>query len=145
MENQSIILIADSNPRVRKYIERELAADGYRIYTVDTCRNLFKWLSCRGLSYLLILDPDLPDMDMAGCIKLLQARHSDLSIILHGYGDDCRLYAGQLPDLTIIEKSGSSVDALKCKVRELTYTKGEMKRRSYDERARPNHGPGSGG
>ena len=43
MKKDITILIADRNPHVRKFLQREMTTAGYRVQLADTAREVLKW------------------------------------------------------------------------------------------------------
>lgn len=111
------ILIADRNPHVRKFLKRELAAEGYPVRVAENSRQVIEWVYRRESDVLLILDPDLPDANETALLRKLKNRIPFLQVIIHafpsGYDPD-EFDAG-----IFVEKGGSSIERLKQVVSEL--------------------------
>ena len=60
MKNEFTLLIADSNPHVRSFLQRELAADGYQVKSTGTAKAIFVVLWADEAPDLLIMDLDMP-------------------------------------------------------------------------------------
>ena len=62
---------------------------------------------------LLILDPDLPDMDKLSVFIKLQDQFPKLPVVVHIFPSDYSHITELLPKAVFVEKSGSSVEGLK--------------------------------
>jgi DNA-binding NtrC family response regulator len=113
MQNESIILVADRNPRIRDFVERELRVEGYRVYTAENVSQLVHWLTPGHLPDLLILDPDLPGGAAQEHIWPQLARHPRLPVVFHCMAADIPMPMPQMACTVLIEKSANSIDLLK--------------------------------
>jgi CheY-like chemotaxis protein len=112
------ILIADRNPHVRKLLERELRAEGYRVQVADNGREVIKWAFEGEPLDLIILDPDLPDADEAHVLEHLLNRIPALPVVVHTYPSEDGSDSKGMDDVIFVEKRGSSVEQLKQLVHE---------------------------
>lgn len=113
MGNSNEILIADRNPRVRKFLKRELSTTGYHIRLVENGKELLKMIYSPKRIDLLVLDPDFPGVDVIDMTRKIADRIPQLPVVLY-----CVRGADELPDvsggyMTHIEKNGNSVEILK--------------------------------
>ena len=74
MNNIITLIIADRNPRVRKYLQREMNASGYQVYLAENSRQVFFWLNQPVPPDLLIVDPDFADEDAAVFFRRLNKK-----------------------------------------------------------------------
>jgi len=107
------ILIADRNPHVRKFLQRELTTAGYRVQLADTAREVIKRAFRREPLDLVILDPDLPDADEGQMLHHLLNRIPALPVVVHTYASEYGDGFKDREDLFFVEKKGSSVEGLK--------------------------------
>jgi DNA-binding NtrC family response regulator len=113
MQKIFTIVIADRNPRVRGFLEREMSREGYRIRLAESAEELLKWAFNRDPIDLIILDPDLPDSVDSHLLTTLGNRLPRVPVIIHTH------YAHILPEaeaattFITVEKGGSSVERLK--------------------------------
>jgi DNA-binding NtrC family response regulator len=111
MQEIFTIVIADRNPRVRGFLQRELGREGYRIRLAESAQDLLKWVFNHEPIDLIILDPDLPDAVDSHLLSTLQNRMPPVPVIIHTH------YANTLPQaeatFITVEKGGSSVERLK--------------------------------
>jgi DNA-binding NtrC family response regulator len=106
------VLIADRNPHVRCFLKRELAAEGFQVIIAESGQEIIKWCFGPQPLDLVVIDPDLPDMDSAFLLKKLSGRIPPLPVVLHTLPgeentDDMR---GMI---VFVEKGGQSIDRLK--------------------------------
>ena len=115
MQKLFTIVIADRNPHVRGFLQREMGREGYRIRLAESAQDLLKWAFNQEPIDLIILDPDLPDAVDSHLLSTLQNRMPPVPIIIHTH------YAHILPQaeagagatFITVEKGGSSVERLK--------------------------------
>jgi DNA-binding NtrC family response regulator len=105
------IVIADRNPHVRSFLQREMSREGYRIRLAESARALLQWAFNHESVDLIILDPDLPDAVDANLLQALKKRVPAVPVVIHTH------YAHTLPEkgepFILVEKGGSSVERLK--------------------------------
>jgi DNA-binding response OmpR family regulator len=63
VKNKPTILIADRNPYVRRFLQRELTNAGYEVLPAENGRQVLFWIDRHASLDLAILDLDLPDTD----------------------------------------------------------------------------------
>jgi DNA-binding NtrC family response regulator len=119
MNDNPIILIADRNPHISNYLERELSFAGYQVYAVKKCRQLFHWINNRNLMDLLVLDPDFLKNGERDELAAMLVKHPELPVIVHGLSIDYDFSAMDLPRTIFVEKSGASVVTLKQIIQDL--------------------------
>ena len=113
MKKNFTLLIADRNPHVRKFLQREMTAAGYRVQLADTAREVLKWAFQREPLDLVILDPDLPDADESQMLHHLLNRVPALPVVVHTYASEYGDAFKNMEELYFVEKGGSSVERLK--------------------------------
>jgi len=107
------ILIADRNSHVRDLLKREMQAIGLGVSLAENgAQVLAQAYSIKRID-LLIIDPDLPDVDSAGLLDKLQDRIPRLPMIVHAFRSDYESWSNIAPDVKFVEKRGSSIDRLK--------------------------------
>ena len=119
LKEELTILVADRNPNVRTFLKRELTAAGYRIRLAENGREVVKWVYHQAPLDLLILDPDLPDLEASAVLKKLKNRIPLLPIIVHTFLSDYENYANITIRSAFVEKKGNSVEHLKQAVSEI--------------------------
>ena len=113
MAEKFTILIADRNPNVREFLKREMIADGYLVRVAENGRELLKWSYDPAPLDLLILDPDLPDIDESVLFERLAARIPALPVVIHAFLSGYTVPSGISRTVTYVEKGGSSIENLK--------------------------------
>lgn len=113
MKFPSVILVADRNPRIRDFIQRELRSLGYLVVTADNGEQLQDWIQHAGRLDMLIIDPDMPGMDNDAMLSHLLLVRPSLPVIFHCLSCDCISLRTPERRVRFVEKSGNSVDALK--------------------------------
>ena len=120
MQDTFTILIADRNPNVRELLKRELVAEGYAVHLARSSREV---LSCMDDASrepdLLIVDPDLPDMDEISLLEVMRRRAPDLPVVVHTFLADYIHHPIVLSCGAVVEKDGRHVDRLKRVVHDL--------------------------
>jgi DNA-binding NtrC family response regulator len=107
------ILIADRNPRVRGFLQREMSQQGYRIRLAESARDLLQWPFEKDPIDLIILDPDLPDAVDPHLTSMLRERLPSVPVILHAHPSQGLLEPAAAKSFILVEKGGSSVECLK--------------------------------
>jgi CheY-like chemotaxis protein len=107
------ILIADRNPHVRRFLKRELEAEGYRIRLAENGLEVLKWAFHPDPLDLIILDPDLPDTPAGQLMDKLKDRIPPLKVVIHAFLSDYAAPHDTLSADAFIEKGGNSIELLK--------------------------------
>jgi len=115
------ILIADKNPHVRKLLKREMMAEGYGIRTAEKGRQVLEMIYRNEPLDLLLLDPDLVDMNGVDLLKKLQDRIPTLPVIVHAFLDDYDKIRMDFIEMTFVEKRGNSIEHLKPVVKKMLW------------------------
>lgn len=111
MKHSPTILIADRNPYVRRFMQREMKNAGYEVMLAENGRQLLFWVERRLALDLVILDPDLPDTDPAALLAKIRRRAPALPVIIHGH-------TGEAADnlcctgAWFVEKGGNSIERM---------------------------------
>lgn len=113
MPDPFTILIADRNPHIREFLRREMTAEGYRVRLAENGREVLKWSYDPAPIHVLILDPDLPDVDAASLISRLADRIPALPMVIHTFLQDLLRFPQVAGDVIYVEKGASSIDNLK--------------------------------
>jgi len=113
VETNFTLLIADRNPHVRKFLQREMTAAGYRVQLADNAHEVIKKAFRREPLDLVILDPDLPDADESQMLHHLLNRVPALPVVVHTYASEYGDAFKDMEELFFVEKGGSSVERLK--------------------------------
>ena len=112
-DKKATILITERNPHVREFLKREIAAEGYAVRLAENGREMLKCVYHQEPIDLLILDPDLPDPDVAHILMELQDRVPKIPVIFHVFPQDFAQYASIMEDAVFVEKKGNSILELK--------------------------------
>ena len=118
VKQEFTLLIADRNPHVRMFLQREMTAAGYRVWLADTGREVLKRAFQGEPLDMIILDPDLPDADEAHVLEHLLDRIPVLPVVLHTYPPEHGSNSKDMNGVIFVEKKGSSVERLKQVVHE---------------------------
>ena len=118
MKDRCIILIADKNPHVRKFLQRELVSEGYGVKEAVNGKDVMEKIYSQELIDLLILDPDLPDADEILLFKKLHDRIPALPVIIHAHSEYSEM-TKKFVATAFILKNGNSVERLKKVVAEI--------------------------
>jgi DNA-binding NtrC family response regulator len=119
VNGEHTVLVADRNPHVREFLRRELTASGYRVLLARNARDLQQQLLSPEAIHLLILDPDLPDIEGLSLAQIISRRSPPLPVVFHALPDDLRDWQQWFRSVTFVEKAGGSVEDLKTAVADM--------------------------
>jgi DNA-binding NtrC family response regulator len=115
---KSTILIADRNPYVRRFLQRELIHAGYDVLLAENARQVQLIVDRDPSLKLVIIDPDLPDKETAALFEDLRSNRCSLPVLVHclpeEYADVC-----SATGTWFVEKGGNSVEAILAMVQRL--------------------------
>jgi DNA-binding NtrC family response regulator len=107
------ILVADRNSHVREFIKRELAEDGFRVLQAEKGKDVIRMVyQCFSLD-LVIIDPDLSDMEETVLLKKIEDRFPPVPVVIHAFDSEETNYFLYLKQAAFVEKGGQSIEALK--------------------------------
>jgi len=96
-----------------------MTLEGYQVQLAKTGREVLNYTLKQDSFDLLILDPDLPDIDESSLLKKLGERIPLLSVVVHSFLSENSEQQDVLTTVIFVEKRGSSVDHLKKIVAEI--------------------------
>jgi DNA-binding NtrC family response regulator len=85
MSETFTILIADRNPHVRKFLEREFVSEGYHVELVRDGKELLSAAEKNASLDLVILDPEIPGVNRTELMSRLKQRLPQLPVVIHGF------------------------------------------------------------
>jgi DNA-binding NtrC family response regulator len=119
LRSEYTILIADRNSHVREFIKREMTEEGFKVIIAETGKDVIKMVSqCLPLD-LVLLDPDLPDMEEALLLKKIGDRFPPIPVVIHAFDSEKTNYFLYLKQAAFVEKGGQSIELLKTVVIEV--------------------------
>jgi len=107
------ITVVDKNSNVLELIKREFNIEEYEVIIVTDSGRLLEGNDDFRFMDLLIIDPDLPGMDVSDIYKKLEKRFPEVPIVIHTYLSE---YLNKKPAVIgaiYVEKDGNSIDRLK--------------------------------
>ena len=107
------VLLADRNPRIRKFVQRELLSEGHEVVTAADAVQLTAWLTSSVHLDALVVDPDMPGIENCDHLCSLLSSRPNLPVILHCLVSDEAAIPIESTRLLLIEKNGDSTDGLK--------------------------------
>ncbi len=103
------ILIADQNPYIRKFLRRELAQPGYRIFETGNPHQLYTRLyDEKDRPHLIVLDPYIPYVNGVEMLKRLQNIAPPVPVILYTYITEYRHHPLVENLSAFVEKDGDT-------------------------------------
>ncbi len=113
MRSEYTILIADRNSHVREFIKREMTKEGFRVLQAEKGKDVIKMVyQCFSLD-LVLLDPDLPDMEETVLLKKIGDRFPSVPVVIHAFDSEETNYFLYLKQAAFVEKGGQSIETLK--------------------------------
>ena len=106
------IIIADKNPHVREFLQRELINEGYNVRQAVSGKDVLEQIYSQDSIDLLILDPDLPDADRLFLFKKLHDRIPALPVVIHAHLESADMKE-RTYGVVFVEKNGGSIELLK--------------------------------
>ena len=123
LRSELTILIADRNSRVRDFLKREMTGENHRVLQAEKGSEVIHIVyGCFPLD-LIILDPDLPDVEQTVLLKKIGARIPPLPVIIHAFESEEINYPFYLRHVAFVEKGGRSIEKLKQMVKEILNNK----------------------
>lgn len=118
MKTSFTILIADRNPRIRQFLEREFVSEGYRVLLARDGSELAATIVQDDTIDLLIVDDEITTQGGAQLVQLLSRQAPTVPFIIHSYQ-----IGGADPPIgtagaTVVKKTGS-LEELKGSVKQL--------------------------
>ncbi len=113
MKKQCVVLVADRNPHIRNFVQRELTIDGYRVFTAENAGQLKSWIIRTAKLDVLVMDPNMPGIESREQVRSLLSLRPALPVIIHCHSPDCSTLRGIAGKVAIVEKNGNSVDEVK--------------------------------
>jgi DNA-binding NtrC family response regulator len=123
MEKNVNILITERNAHVRDFLKRELIREGFMVQLAENGNEMLKKVFFQEPLDILILDPDLPDMNVPDILHKINDRVPRLPVVFHTFPVDYNQYAGIVQDAIFVEKQGSSVEKIKQIIYEIVKNK----------------------
>ena len=110
---QRTILIADPNPHVRRFLQREMMSAGYDVAAARSLSDLLGPDLDSNAIGLIIVDPDFPDISEHDLINRLSHRIPGVPIIVHTHDSSPERGLETGAALSTVEKRGNSIERIK--------------------------------
>ena len=107
MEKRFTILVADRNRRIRQFLMRELAAEGYRVLLAEDKNDLLQIIRRDDTLDLLILDDELLVQEESRILEQLENRIPRLPLIVHSHSKECVEPSLAREAAALVEKKGN--------------------------------------
>jgi DNA-binding NtrC family response regulator len=117
------ILVADRNPHIRDFVQRELKEAGHRVFTAKNAAQLKGWILRPIQMDALVIDPNIPGMDNYEELRPLLTLRPELPVVFHCFAPDTVVLRDLAEKVAFVEKSGHSIDAVKAKIERLLASK----------------------
>lgn len=113
MKPRPTILIVDRNTNVREYLKRELGSEGYHIQQAENYRKLLQVMNDNEKLDLIIIDPDLPDVEEKFLQRRIQSLQPQTQVVIHTLIADYLAHCCVRLKAVFVEKDGNSIERLK--------------------------------
>jgi DNA-binding NtrC family response regulator len=107
------ILITDRNKNVREYLKREMKIDGYGIELAKSACEILDRIRHDNAIRLLILDPELPDLDYESLMQTLIQMTAKFPVVLHSFNNSFNTDSVGYKPVHFVEKGGQGIENLK--------------------------------
>lgn len=107
MERRFTILVADRNRRIRQFLMREFAAEGYRVLLAEDNNDLLRIIRQDDTLDLLILDDEMIVQDESRIVEHLENRVPPLRLIVHSFSTECVEESLAREAAALVEKKGN--------------------------------------
>lgn len=111
------LIIAERARNIRHLLRRELSRDGFEITVLSSAQDLCRSLESQPRRQIILLDPDLPDLDDAILIQRLRIALADNLLLLHSYG--AQLYPPLADITTATVRRTGDIEALRATLKSL--------------------------
>jgi DNA-binding NtrC family response regulator len=119
LRSKYTILIADRNSRVREFIKREMTEEGFKVIQAETAKDVINIVKkCFPLD-LVLLDPNLPDMEETVLLKKINDCFPPVPVVIHAFDSEETNYFLYLKQAAFVEKGGQSIEIIKKVVSEI--------------------------
>ncbi|MBW1916062.1 MAG: response regulator [Deltaproteobacteria bacterium] len=112
MTKKITILVSDHNKNVREYIKREISKKGYSVYLAQNSKQVFRYIEHDKSIDLLILDPEMPDLDENTLLEEIHRKNPALPVIIHTLSKEYKIAENSHNIAAVIEKIDNSVESL---------------------------------
>ena len=119
MDRKTTIMIADRNRNVREFLKREMVSENYRVICAEDAKTMFKRALEPFMVDVLIIDPNLPDMEPSEIMRRLARRRPVLPIIVHCLSEEDD-FSPPTDSVRFVEKGGGSIEVIKQILRDRT-------------------------
>ncbi|MGQ9656036.1 MAG: response regulator [Thermodesulfobacteriota bacterium] len=119
MKGGPVIVVADRNRRVREFIGRELAADGYVVLGAKDGKELMAMIEEGPMPDLLILDLELPYVDGLDILERLRDLELHVPVVIHTFLTEYANHPATQGAAGFLEKSGDNIHHLRATVAEV--------------------------
>jgi DNA-binding NtrC family response regulator len=90
-----------------------MTKEGFRVLQAEKGKDVIKMVyQCFSLD-LVLLDPDLPDMEETVLLKKIGDRFPSVPVVIHAFDSEETNYFLYLKQAAFVEKGGQSIEVLK--------------------------------
>ncbi len=83
-----VILIADTNPRILRFLAAEFADAGFEVVSAGSAEEVFRKIDAFPAPCLLVLDPDLPRFGGKAVMNRIAAGQVSIPVIVYSPYDE---------------------------------------------------------
>lgn len=134
MEKKFTILVADRNRRVRQFLMREFAIEGYRVLLAEDKKDLSRIIRRDDTLDLLILDDEMLVPEESRIVEQLKNRIPPLPLIVHSFSTEC-VDPGLAHEAAVLVQKKGNIGELRNAVDRVLHS--EVPRRTAHAELRP--------
>jgi DNA-binding NtrC family response regulator len=90
-----------------------MTEEGFKVIQAETAKDVIKMVKQYFPLDLVLLDPNLPDMEEAVLLKKINDRFPPVPVVVHAFDSEETNYFLYLKQAAFVEKGGQSIEMLK--------------------------------
>lgn len=110
------ILIADRNPHVREFLQREFESAGYKVQVARDGKQVLSTTASNDCPGLVVLDLDMPHVDGLIILEKLLNRKPSIPVVVHTFLTEYEQHPTVRRAAAFWEKRGNNIEGFKAEI-----------------------------